>query len=92
MIWTDGNRLCADTKAELIAYANGKGMRTHWFINHGTHGYFELIGRHIRRLILHDTSGTDGKGKDSKVKYLIDKDSFLCKSIARYLTEAEKEY
>ena len=51
MIYTDGNRICGDTKNELFKFIRSVGMHSDWFINKNDHGYFEIFGN-MRRLVL----------------------------------------
>ena len=51
MIYTDGIKICADTKSELMAFARASGMHTNWFKDFGDFGYFEIFGN-VKKLIM----------------------------------------
>ena len=51
MIYTDGRKMCADTKSELMAFARASGMHTAWFKDFGEFGYFEIFGN-VKKLIM----------------------------------------
>lgn len=60
MIYTDGNKIVADTHLELMAFARKMKMSASWFRDKGEWGYFEIFGNN-RKSIMRDLSADGGK-------------------------------